>query len=70
VCDEVVFDGQDIWVTLPDTAGLNEFRAADGTRLGYFGPLEQGGGYAPIGLTFDGANIWTANAIGNFISKM
>ena len=53
----MLFDGQNIWVQYlaSDSAGLLEFRASDGTFVGFGGSAGPGGG-----LTFDGQSIWIA----------
>lgn len=44
---------------------ITKLRDCDGVVLGTF-PT----GDAPVGIAFDGANVWTANNIGGSISKL
>jgi DNA-binding beta-propeller fold protein YncE len=43
---------------------VTKLRASDGSTLGTF-PV----GAGPVGVAFDGANIWVANSSDNTISK-
>ena len=55
----MLFDGQNIWVQFlaSDASGLMQFRASDGTFVGFASAGDLG-----RGMTFDGQNIWTATA--------
>jgi DNA-binding beta-propeller fold protein YncE len=44
---------------------VRKLRAADGVLLGAF-PV----GTTPVGIAFDGANIWVTNGISNNITKL
>jgi len=44
---------------------VTKLRASDGTVLGTFSVGSQ-----PIGVAFDGANIWVANQLSNNVTKL
>ena len=54
--EAILFDGSSIWATQGGGGGLLKIRPSDGSILGTFEP-----GILPLGLTFDGANIWVAD---------
>jgi hypothetical protein len=54
--EAILFDGSSIWVTQGGGGGLLKIRPGDGVIVGTFDP-----GILPLGLTFDGANIWVAD---------
>ena len=53
----MVFDGVNIWVTNSAVNTVAKLRASDGVALGSYATGSQ-----PIGIAFDGANVWVADA--------
>jgi DNA-binding beta-propeller fold protein YncE len=60
-------DGANIWVTNYNLfdGKVTKLRASDGAVVGVFDT-----GLSPDGITFDGANIWTANQDSNSVTKL
>ena len=63
---EEVVDGKRIWVTNSTNGTLARLNASDGSPAG--APITVGA--LPIGVCFDGTNIWVANRGSNTASKM
>jgi DNA-binding beta-propeller fold protein YncE len=78
----IAFDGTNLWVTTPifgsqqnvlpwlqnpdpEAGAVTKLRASEGTRLGMF-PV----GHTPLGIAFDGVNIWVANQGSGTVSKL
>lgn len=59
------FDGDHLWVSDRTRDTVVKVRASDGAVLGTF-PT---GGEEPIGVAFDGANIWVPNSGAGTVTK-
>ncbi|MEO8658057.1 MAG: hypothetical protein ABI693_06285 [Bryobacteraceae bacterium] len=57
--ESILFDGTSVWIA---QNGLVKIRPTDGVILDTFS-----GGLEPLGLTFDGANIWAADNAGQVL---
>jgi len=73
----VAFDGANLWVTNQSSTTVTKLRASDGTCNGVANPPGSSvtacsfavGSY-PMGVAFDGANIWVANAGSATVTKL
>jgi len=72
----VAFDGANVWVTNFDSNTVTKLQASDGTCNGVANPpgsdvaaCSFAVGSFPIGVAFDGANVWVTNAGSGTVAK-
>jgi hypothetical protein len=61
----VVFDGEYIWVANTGSNTVAKFRASDSEFINIYSA-----GPGPMGLGFDGANIWATDVDGDIVTKL
>jgi hypothetical protein len=65
----LAFDGENLWVTVPELAAVEKIWPEDGTVLDVLHSGTVGAATAPLGIGFDGRYMWVANNRDNTISK-
>lgn len=67
IAHEIAFDGVNLWVTDNENDSVFKLRASDGAVLDHFAPAALSPEISfgtPLGLAFDGANVWIPIAKG------